>query len=405
MSDAKSPIKLTAANAKTLPVGEYPDSEPGLKLIVTEKARTWSVFKWSRALGKPIRRRIGDANEMGPAEARRLAEAVKVEINGGEHLTRGMKAQEVADKLRADSARPTLRRLAEAYTTQRRQKGFKTASWAEDTLERHYSEWMDKPVEALTRDDVIARQDYLLTLKKGKAKESKGQAAARAKKALQAVFTLAKKQKTYLGEDMSEHAEAPPANARSTYLKPAQETKVLEVLDAWEEHGLQPWVAPFFKLALLTGARRSNLGSMRFDELELEGDDAGWLIPKGKFKSKREHFISLTPEAVEIIRAQKEAHPESPWVFPASTKRSQTGHLTDPWSAWQGVLAAAEVSGVTIHDLRRTVISKLASAGVPLKHAAEFAGHADSRVTEKVYIQLERSAVRSSVNKALRNAA
>ena len=386
-------IKLSTQTARTLPVGEYPDSGlPGLRLNVTAKARSWSVFKWSRALGKPVRKRIGDAMTMTHDEAKRAAKAVMVEIEDGSVVTRTQRHAE-------DAGKPTLRKLAEAYTTQRRQKGFKTASWAEDVLERAYGEFMDKPAEALTREDVIARQDKLLTLKKGKATESKGQAASRAAKALSAVFTLAAKQGTYEGKNMGEYAEAPPPNARTRYLNGNEEAKVLEVLAAWEAHELQPWAAPYFKLALATGQRRSNLCAARFDEMhDLEGSAPVWVIPKGKFKSKRDHRVPLLPEAVAIIKAQREAHSDKPWVFPSPQSNSE-GHLTDPSYAWEKVRKLAGVGDVTIHDLRRTTTSKLANLGLPAGMTAKLLGHADDRITQKHYHHLETEALRAAMLK------
>jgi integrase len=58
--------------------------------------------------------------------------------------------------------------------------------------------------------------------------------------------------------------------------------------------------ADFFRLLILTGARRSPFCAMQWRHLDL---DAGvWLIPVEWAKSKREMALPLSSEAVRILR-------------------------------------------------------------------------------------------------------
>lgn len=59
--------------------------------------------------------------------------------------------------------------------------------------------------------------------------------------------------------------------------------------------------------------------------------------------------ITLTPEAVEILRNRQGYH--AIWVFPGS---GATGHIVEPKKAWARVLARAGLDSLRIHDLRRT---------------------------------------------------
>ncbi len=153
--------------------------------------------------------------------------------------------------------------------------------------------------------------------------------------------------------------------------------------------GETPMMRSFFLLSLLTGARRNNVQSMRWDELDL---DAGmWHIPMTK--NGDEQVIALTPAAVYILRARENVALSSCWVFPT---RSTTGHLVEPKRAWKRVLERAEIDNARLHDLRRTLASHLAIKGNSQYVIASALGHRDVRSTA-VYARLNLAAVRSAL--------
>ncbi|MVF25131.1 site-specific integrase, partial [Methylocaldum sp. BRCS4] len=105
----------------------------------------------------------------------------------------------------------------------------------------------------------------------------------------------------------------------------------------------------FFLLAILTGARRSNLQAMRWQDMNLER--AVWTIPKTK--NGLPQTIPLPPEAVAILERRKaEAVHRETFVFPGPGK---TGHLVEPKRAWDAMLQKAGIENLRIHDLRRTL--------------------------------------------------
>ncbi|HUU84983.1 MAG TPA: site-specific integrase [Phycisphaerae bacterium] len=157
----------------------------------------------------------------------------------------------------------------------------------------------------------------------------------------------------------------------------------------------------FFALALLTGARRSNVAAMRWEEIDL--DARTWKIPNTK--SGEPVTIPLLPLAVDVLRARLEARKgEGEWVFPS---RSKTGRLVAPDGAWRELLKRAGLTGLRLHDLRRTLgswqaimgsslpiigkalgrhtcASHLLAAGWPLPLVRDTLGHADASTT-RVY--------------------
>ncbi len=137
----------------------------------------------------------------------------------------------------------------------------------------------------------------------------------------------------------------------------------------------------FFIICVLTGARRGNVCSMKWSDLDL---DLGlWAIPAAKFKTREAQTIPLTPPVVALLRDRKERI-ISQWVFPSP---KTDGHLTDPRKAWARICARAGFTDTRIHDLRRTLGSHLALAGESAYIIGKILGHRDHRSTA-VYARL-----------------
>jgi integrase len=149
----------------------------------------------------------------------------------------------------------------------------------------------------------------------------------------------------------------------------------------------------FFLLAILTGARRSNLQAMRWQDVNLER--AVWTIPKTK--NGLPQTIPLPPEAVAILEHRKaEAIHRETFVFPGPGK---TGHLMEPKRAWDAVLKAAGIEDLRIHDLRRTLGSWQARQGASLAIIGKSLGHRTHQATA-IYARLDLDPVRQSVESA-----
>ena len=114
------------------------------------------------------------------------------------------------------------------------------------------------------------------------------------------------------------------------------------------------------RLAFLTLARRGELAAMRTADLRL--DEGVWIQPDPK--GGEPHLVPLVPQAVELIRAALalRADPESPYVFPSPwAKLAQpidAGTLTHGLG---DVFSALKIVDATLHDVRRTGASIMAS--------------------------------------------
>ena len=122
-------------------------------------------------------------------------------------------------------------------------------------------------------------------------------------------------------------------------------------------------LGPVTKLLLLTGARRSEIGEMRWSEIDL--DAKVWTLPKERSKNKRQHQLPLSDAIIDILQGLPRIC-SSDLVFtlngvvPASAF-SRTGRRI--YNAMEAALGD-EVPPWSFHDLRRTAASGMASLGI-----------------------------------------
>jgi integrase len=150
-------------------------------------------------------------------------------------------------------------------------------------------------------------------------------------------------------------------------------------------------VRDYIYLSLLTGARKSNVLAMRWQEISFE--TKVWEIPKTK--NGESHIIPLVSQALEILKARYLSK-QSDWVFPGYGK---SGHLVDPKKVWQRILSRAGIDNLRLHDLRRSLGSWQASTGASLAIIGKTLAHKNVNTTT-IYARLNIDPVRDSMNKA-----
>jgi integrase len=166
-----------------------------------------------------------------------------------------------------------------------------------------------------------------------------------------------------------------------------------ELQRVWSACEREPEWGNFFRLLILTGARRSPFCAMRWNDIDLS---AGvWLVPATWAKSKREMAIPLSGEAVRILtdrQARFTPGSNSPWVFPSDDRvprPSRTGHVVNPEKPFRRLLKRAGVhEHVTLHDIRRTLGSRLAMSGTAGATISKVLGHVSAQ-SLKPYLHLD----------------
>jgi integrase len=146
----------------------------------------------------------------------------------------------------------------------------------------------------------------------------------------------------------------------------------------------------FVLLSLLTGARRSNVLAMRWQDVNVPA--ATWRIPQTKNDDPQ--IVALVPEAVEILQERKPQ--DTGYVFPAPSK---SGYATPPKKRWRALLDRAAVVDLRIHDLRRSLGSWQAISGASLAIIGKSLGHKSADAT-MIYARLSLDPVRASLNTA-----
>jgi len=153
-----------------------------------------------------------------------------------------------------------------------------------------------------------------------------------------------------------------------------------------------------WSILLYTGQRRSNVFSMKWNDIDL--NQGVWKLHHLSTKNGDPLTVVLPPEAVSILRARRNDKIVSPvWVFPSS--RSKTGHVVAPAKQWAKVLRTAGLSeNLRIHDLRRTLGSWQARAGASLTIVGKSLGHKSQQATA-IYARVDLDPVRQSVEGAV----
>ena len=123
-----------------------------------------------------------------------------------------------------------------------------------------------------------------------------------------------------------------------------------ELVEIWKALGDDQYSA-IVKLLVLTGARRDEIGSLHWSEVDLDG--AVITLPPARTKNKRPHEIFLSPPALAVLEAQAR-DPERDLVF------GRGGRGWRGWSKSKAELdARIQVRDWTLHDFRRVLSTRL----------------------------------------------
>ena len=133
------------------------------------------------------------------------------------------------------------------------------------------------------------------------------------------------------------------------------------------------------RMLLLTGARRGELMSSRWEEFDLQGDV--WHKPSAHTKQKRYHRVPLSQPAGDLMRSiRAQAVDASPFVFPG---RRREAPLKEIKRFWDQIRRDAAIEDVRLHDIRHTYASILVSGGLSLPIVGALLGHTQPGTTAR----------------------
>lgn len=265
----------------------------------------------------------------------------------------------------------------------------KKSAWFDEMCFRCYLKpWDKKPISEMT-PTVLTKWHTKLGDTNGKAQ------ANRTLQLVRAVFNFGIRHQYIEGINPCMSVTLFKEKSRDRFLGAEELKRFFEAL-ASEPN---PNMKDFFTLSLFTGARRGNVLSMQWKDVDL--DQGLWIIPEKESKTADPMKVILAPEAVEILKHRKKNNKKaSEYVFPNHRKDSKTPHLVEPKKAWKRLCERAGLENLRIHDLRRTMGSWQAALGAGLPIIGKSLGHKDQSTTA-IYARLDLDPVRASVNAAV----
>jgi integrase len=147
---------------------------------------------------------------------------------------------------------------------------------------------------------------------------------------------------------------------------------VLDDID--KKRGSTPWVTAAVRLLLLTGARLSEILTLKWTFVDLEGGRLN--LPESKTGKKTVHLsLEANMPLANIPRLTNNPH-----VKP-----------------WRRIRSMAELGDMRLHDLRHSYASVAAVSGLSLQMIGKLLGHTQSQTTAR-YAHLSADPVKQAAN-------
>ena len=177
---------------------------------------------------------------------------------------------------------------------------------------------------------------------------------------------------------------------RERFLSDEEFRRLGEVLNEMETKGaVSAYAATAIRLLMLTGCRRNETVTLRWEGVDLEADELR--LPDGKTGARP---VPLSPAAAEVL-SRLPRRTDNPWVIPGSKPGAHLANLQPPW---ERVRKRAGLDDVRIHDLRHSFASRALALGESLPMIGKLLGHTQVQTTAR-YAHLARDSVKASASR------
>ena len=349
----------------------YDSKARGLFLLVTPNGlKTFYVRR--KVKGRSELFQLGRYPELSVEQARAKAGGFHAAVTDGKNA---------AQAKRAERAELTLGELFEEYVEKHLKKSRKGWKAQQENIDRYFEIWKNHKLSAITRNDV--------ELLHGAIGRKRGQYAAnRALDLLRAAYNKGISWHLFSGTNpaigISEFKEQP----RERVLQPNEMERFLKAVESETNEMFKHFV----QLCMLTGQRKTNVLSMRWADIDFIGRT--WTIPGEKMKNGQSLVLALSQTEIDLLASRDK---EGEWVFPGN---GGTGHFVEPKRAWHNLLKRAEIEGLHIHDLRRSLASFMANSGADVSLIKSALNHKDIQTTLNVYVRTAKAAELEAREKA-----
>ena len=383
----KAIAAIQAPSAQEKQIKYYDEgSNDGLMLVATYGGAKTYYF-YMKFKGRPIQKKIGRACDIKVAEARAKAHELREMANQGDDPTGGGKEDYL--KMTLKEFYDTQYRPRHALVHKQKKSVMKDDTMIRNNLKKYHATKM----QDITRADVsklhndIRQKTSLFTANRVITLPSH-------------MFRLAcewgdRKVKYNPVEGVKKFKE----QSRERFLQPDELGRFFTAL--MEDPNEQ--FRNFILLALFLGQRRSNILSMRWENVMLaDREMANVYFPTSK--NGEPQRIPLSQQAYELLKHMQEQSEGATkgWVFPSATysdkRKSKSGHVEDFHRPWYALLKRANIEDLRIHDLRRTFGSYQAMSGSSLHIIGKSLGDKSTLAT-LVYSRLTMDPIQESIQR------
>ena len=368
---------ISRRTVEALPVGEreavFWDHElSGFGVRVYPSGRKVYLVQ-TRSGGKSKRVTIGRHGVLTADQARRKAAQVIASIKAGEEPAR---PQSVPD------AGPTIAEVAERYMKEHVAVRCKaaTARACRCTLDRYLlPAFGARPLGSIGREEVAALQYRL---------HETPSMANRVVDMLSRLFNVAEAWGLAPeGGNPCRFVQKYKERSCERFLSEEEFRRLGRVLDDAEAEGkVSASAVAAIRLLMLTGCRRGEIVTLRWEDVDLE---AGELRLRDAKTGPRQ--VALSPAAVRVLSAIPRVV-DNPWVIAGRKPSTRLANLN---ASWLVVRARAGLEDVRLHDLRHSFASRALALGESLTMIGKLLGHRKVQTTAR-YAHLAQDSVKAS---------
>lgn len=343
---------------------ESDSSVPGLGVLTLESGvQTWYV-RYREKSGKQRTQKIGRADVINRAAARREALKVLSEVaQGNSPLAARQEARKgdtVAGLFRLMQERhyPTLRKsTAAAY------KGM----WEREVIPAVGA----RPVKDIERRDILDLLDGMKPVMRNRLLQS-----------LKAAFNKAELwQLRPEGTNPCRKIEKLQERSRKRYLSDEERQRLIAALDAMATTPLRWRFTQLVRLLMLTGCRVGEICRGRWEWVDEKA--AVIVVPAERHKTGEqtgeERVVHVPPAAIRILRELR-LKSNSDWIIAGDGD----SHLVGYQKLWNELMKLAGIKNLKVHDLRHDYASvALTKVGLTLPQVGKLLGHASPVTTDR----------------------
>lgn len=353
---------------------------PGLRLLVYPAgSKTFVLYK--RVAGKPRRIKLGCFPDMTIEQARKAASEYRGVIATG---------KDPESEKRMLRHELTFNQLYDKYYHEHATVFTKDPEANKRMMDFHVFPVIGKEKVSLVSREMVRKLHATIGEKRGRG------TANRVMAIVSAVFNHGIRNDYFNGNNPCFKLKKFPSKSRDRFLSESEIKLFFEAIEQEEE-----LFKDFFSMLLYTGARKSNVLSMKWADIDFELKR--WRISEDQTKNKEVNIVILSQPAIDILNNRFEMNnqreTQSHYVFPGD---GQKGYLKDPKRAFERVRKKMKLDDFRMHDLRRTLGSYMAINGVSLPVIGRALNH-KSQVSTAIYARLSQKTVEDAVNAATIN--